>query len=76
MDGQGKVVSLFRQLRRELDKLTTFQLVLILVVFFFFLIWPLISIIGGAFWDGGFTTKYISSVFSDPELWRLPGQWE
>ena len=76
MDDTNRVVSFVRNLRRELDKLTTFQLAIILIVFFLFMIWPLMSIIGGAFWDDGFTTKYISAVFNDPELWRMPGQWE
>ena len=76
MEEQNRFSSLFRLLKHELDKLTTIQLALILIVFFFFMIWPLMSIIGGAFWDDGFTTKYITSVFNDPDLWRWPGQWE
>ncbi|MDD4281064.1 MAG: iron ABC transporter permease [Candidatus Methanofastidiosa archaeon] len=72
----NSVVRFVRQMRRELDRLTTLQLALILFVFSLFMIYPLLSIIGGAFWDDGFTAQNMKAVFDDPELWRSPGQWD
>ncbi|RZN49478.1 iron ABC transporter permease [archaeon] len=77
MRGRDGVLRFISNLRQELDKLTTFQLTLIIVVFLVFMIWPLLSIIGGAFIDdGSFTTRHMSAVFDDPELWRMPNEWE
>lgn len=76
MVASGRISHFFLGLKRELDKLTTIQLVIILAVFLVFMIWPLFSIISGAFWDGGFTTQHFGEVFSDPELWRGPTSWD
>ncbi|MHC1604529.1 MAG: ABC transporter permease, partial [Candidatus Methanofastidiosia archaeon] len=76
MEEDNRVVRFFTNLRRELDRLTTVQLIIILVVFGVFMVWPLLSIIGGAFWDNGFTSEHLSAVSQDPELWRMPGQWD
>jgi len=76
MQGKNRFIRFVHSLRRELDRLTTIQLIIILFVFSTFMIYPLLSIIGGAFWDDGFTMQNMNAVFSDSELWRSPGQWD
>jgi iron(III) transport system permease protein len=59
------------KLRRELDALTTIQLVAIIGVFTVFLILPIFSVIIFSFTDssGAFTLSHIFNLFTDPNIW-------
>jgi iron(III) transport system permease protein len=60
-----------RKLRRELDALSTIQLVAIIGVFAVFLIAPILSVIVFSFTDsnGAFTLSHIFRLFSDSNIW-------
>jgi len=60
-----------RQIRRELDALTTIQLVAVIGVFTTFLVLPILSVVVFSFQDaaGGFTLDHIASLFRDPNIW-------
>ena len=60
-----------RTTRRELDKITTIQLIAVVGVFTLFLILPLISVAAYAFLtsDGAFTLNHIAALFRDPRIW-------
>jgi ABC-type Fe3+ transport system permease subunit len=66
-----RVVSGARRTRRELDKITSIQLIAVVGVFTLFLILPLISVAAYAFLtsDGEFTLNHIMALFRDPRIW-------
>ncbi|MFQ6089696.1 MAG: ABC transporter permease [Candidatus Methanofastidiosia archaeon] len=66
----------YKRIFREIDALTTLQLVATVLLFSIFLIYPLVSVVGGAFWEDGFTLYHLKSVFKDPELFRTPANWD
>jgi len=60
------------KLRREMDSLTWIQLIGILVVFFIFLIWPLIDVIRVSFTfesTGAITFDHFANLFADSNVW-------
>ncbi len=66
-----RVVKGARQTRRELDRITTIQLIAVVGVFTLFLIMPLISVAAYAFLttNGEFTLDYMTALFRDPRIW-------
>jgi len=60
-----------RKLRRELDALSTIQLIAIIGVFTVFLIAPLLSVVIFSFTtsSGVFTLNHMLSLFTDPNIW-------
>jgi len=60
-----------RRTRRELDKVTTIQLLAVIGVFTLFLIMPLVSVTAYAFLtsSGQFTLDNITGLFRDPRIW-------
>ncbi len=65
------------KMRREMDSLTWIQLIGILVVFFIFLIWPLMDVIRVSFTleaTGELTLQHFANLFSDSNVWPwVPG---
>jgi len=60
------------RLRQEMDSLTWVQLIGILVVFFIFLIWPLVDVIRVSFTlesTGQLTLQHFANLFSDSNVW-------
>ncbi|MFW9963789.1 MAG: ABC transporter permease [Candidatus Sifarchaeia archaeon] len=62
----------YARLRQEMDSLTWVQLIGILVVFFIFLIWPLVDVIRVSFTlesTGQLTLQHFANLFSDSNVW-------
>ncbi len=60
------------RMRHEMDSLTWVQLIGILVVFFIFLIWPLMDVVRASFTDsvtGGLTVRHFVNLFGDSNVW-------
>jgi len=68
---RARVVRGAQQTRRELDKITTVQLIAVIGVFTLFLILPLISVAAYAFLttNGEFTLDHMTALFNNPRIW-------
>jgi len=64
---------LLRKIRRELDSLTSSQLIIVLFILTFFLLLPLGSILYKGFMVGNhFSLAYVEQTFKDPEMIKIP----
>ncbi len=71
-DPIGSIRAFFVKLRRELDTLSTVQLIAVLGVFTLFLVAPLISVVYTSFVDpatGFFTLDHFTRLFGDTNFW-------
>ncbi|TFG96717.1 iron ABC transporter permease [Candidatus Thorarchaeota archaeon] len=79
-----KVRTTYAKLRRELDTLTTIQLLAVLITFTLFLVLPLISVVAFSFSDpytGLPSLVHFQNLFSDSIIWpwqyvNYEGQWQ
>ncbi len=68
---RARAVEGARRTRRELDRITSIQLIAVVGVFTLFLILPLLSVAGYAFFTetGQFTLQNFTNLFQDPRIW-------
>ena len=68
---RARVVSGAQRTRRELDSITTIQLIAVVGIFTVFLVLPLLSVTAWAFQSatGGFTLDHLLGLFDDPSVW-------
>ncbi len=72
LDPGPKASATYAKLRRELDALTTFQLLAVLITFTLFLILPLISVVAYSFTDpftGLPSLIHFQNLFQDSSIW-------
>jgi len=80
---RGAARSSYRKLRREMDALTTVQLIAVLIAFGLFLILPILDVVRFSLTDpdsGGLTLMHFAGLFSNSNIWpwqynSVTGTW-